>query len=217
MGKVVDSDALVLLNEALGLAGAGAQLTELDDGLLNQVLAVNRLVGRARTLPPANQGGLSIASFNIVVGASTDTVAIDPYNVPNALLYNWPSPVPLGYDIWLIASSAQLVTGGISDFGSAIFELLGDTAGDGAFGTDEGAALAAHTQRISLMAFDDAITVGGINIMTSSGQTYKQYGTRIGRGTTFSWRVTSSAGTVTARLFLVLGLFPVGLEPDVIL
>ena len=79
--KRIDSDALGILTKALGLTGAGSQLTELADGVVDQALDVVPIVRRGRVIG-ASEGLFTAIMRNVHTDAETLTTGIggaDPH------------------------------------------------------------------------------------------------------------------------------------------
>lgn len=215
--KQVDSVALGLVDKALGLAGTGSQVTDLEDGIVNQVLEISVLAARARSqLGPE---GAKICILETVHGAANNQVAaVDPYFIGSTpgSIFNWPVPVPLGLDVWLHAISGLEVTGG-SNFSSGYVGIVGDQAGDGGWGTNQaGAAVTAVPMRIPIIAWGDIGEFGNIQFMENilNGELSILPGIRIPRGMTVEFR-TTSANVMTMQALLLMSLVPVGLAQSV--
>jgi len=205
--------ALGLVDRALGLAGTGSQITELEDGLVSQVLDVSRLVARARS--PITEG-LKVAIFqNVHAGAGQVETAVDPYfstSTPGSAP-NWPVPVPIGFDVWILAVSGD--TSSVGNFTESIFAVLGDHAGDGAWTQNQaGGAASSSVIRFGVAHFDSALSIAGdAFVMTEQGDTIVYPQLRVPRGMTLSY-TSESTGATTSNLFMLAGLFPVGLNTD---
>ncbi len=210
MTREVDSDALGIVNRALGIAGAGAPLTEFSDGILDQVLSVNDLVRRGRT--PAESSGLFYGVLQTVhPGADTQTTEINPFNAAVGAIEPYPVPVPIGFDLWLVAANLQQ-TAAVVQATAGLFTLLPATSQG--WGLDEG-NLAVVTQVRTCVAFWDSLVqqthVFGI---TEQGEPLVKIGQRLRPGTTLLLSVTSAAAA-TYNCQCIMGLFPVGMGQDV--
>jgi hypothetical protein len=211
--KTVDSLALGLVDRALGLAGAGTQQTELEDGLVVQTLDVSRLVARARA--PISDGIKTAIFQNVHGGAGQNETALDPYFHTSSPGSNphWPVPVPVGFDVWVLAVSADVNS--VGNFVEAQFSVLGDHAGDAAFTQDSsGGAASASTIRLGFCHFDSARSIAGDPfLMTEQGDLIVYPQIRVPRGMTLSW-TTETTGAAVMNCFCMMGLFPVGLNQD---
>ena len=224
--KQLDSNALGLVDRALGLAGPGSQQTELEDGLVAQTLDVTNLVARSRS--PIQHGQKWAIIQNVHSTTSDALTAVDPYFIPGGaaplvapygVQWNWPDPVPLGFDIWYLGCVTQVVTG--TGFTEGYFGMVGGQVPAGAFGyTHSGIGITASTIRYPLQSWSGEALVGGIlfgTAIASSQQVFAtgQRGVRIPRGTTLEFRSRSSAA-ITVQAMPLLGLFPQALGQDVI-
>lgn len=211
--KTVSSQALGLVNRALGLTGAGAALTEFLDGQLDQTLDVAPIVRRGRT--QAGTGGLYYGVFeNNHAVADTQVSSIAPYRTPVGAIPPYPSPIPPDFDLWLIGA-AMVRASGSGTFTGALFLGLGDVPQG--WGIDEaGAAVVASTS--FPLAFWDSVVGQTVTFgLTEQGEPYVPIGLRMLRppdqANTLDFSSTSSAAAVF-RLFVLLGLFPASLGQD---
>ncbi len=212
--KAVDSVALEAVNKALGLAGPGAQVTELEDGLISQVLDISKLVGRGRA--PISDG-VKVAIFRTVHGVADDqVVAVDPYftNSVPASSPNWPVPVVAGFDVWVLGASLQGIVSP-TNINDAYLGLVGDISGDAAFTQDQaGGAVTSGTIRIPLAAWDRTLPFGGFDFgVFDSVANMPRIMTRVPRGMTIEYRC-ESGGATTSQCTILLGIYPVGLGQD---
>jgi len=211
--KFVDSLALGEVDKALGLAGPGAQATELDDGLINQVLEVANLVSRART--PISHGIKWAIIQNTHALAGDQVTAWDPYfrtTAPNTEL-NWPVPVPKGFDIWFLGATARVISGG--GFSNGYLGIVGDFVGDGAYALGHAGAPTTDTIRYALQNWDSQSIIAGQTFARFDGRVwaYGQRPVRLIRDATMEWRTASTAaGTYQANI--MLALVPTGLPQD---
>ncbi len=213
MVKKVDSQALGIVNKALGLTGAGAPDTEFLDGVVDQVLPVGELIRRGRVL--AGTDGIFTPTLRVnLSGAATDGTTVDPYRIGTTnRVAPYPAIVPNSLDVWLLGASVRQVSG--TGTLNGVLSITVTTTQQG-FGQDNAGLLVLVDQRIRL-AFWDAIGSDGSNfgILNELG-THKRLGIRLPRSTTeILFRVTSSA-TSSWDCQLVLGLFPVALGQDVV-
>ncbi len=211
MTKKVDSQALGVVNRALGLTGAGSPETEFLDGVVDQVLDVAALVRRGRAL--AGTSGIFTPTLRTInTDANSITASIDPYipGTTNAVA-PYPSTVPASQDVWLLGASVRQVSG--AGTLSATLSLTVSTRTQG-FGRDNGGGLVLVSQKIRL-AFWDALGSDGTNfgILNELG-THKRIGIRIPRRSSTITFITTSSATSTWDCQMILGLFPVALGQD---
>ena len=213
MVKKVDSQALGVVNRALGLTGAGAPETEFLDGVIDQVLDVTALIRRGRAL--ADTSGIFTPTLRVAnASATTATASLDPYNVGTTLaVAPYPAIVPASQDVWLMGASVRQASG--TGTLNATLSLTVGTRNQG-FGIDNFGNLNLVSQAMRL-AFWDALGSDGTNfgILNQLG-THKKLGIRVPRNvSTLSFIVTTSAAA-TFDCQLIVGLFPVALGQDAI-
>ena len=213
MAKLVDSDALGKVQQALGITGRGAQETELTDGILEQVIDVARMVRRGRTISPSE--GIFYGVFeNTHVGAGTVNAVINPYRPELALnTPPYPAVVPPQFDIWLLYASAVRTTG--TGVGCALLDVQysGQTQG---WGVDQAGAAVVQVPRIPLVSWDKTVTCGyDFLCHGAENQPVVKLGYRFPRiGTPdLTFRSTVDAEAII-HCTVVLGLFPVSLGQD---
>lgn len=211
MAKKVDSQALGVVNRALGLTGRGALETEFLDGVVDQTLDVGALVRRGRA--PADSSGLFYPTLRVAnAGAATADATIDPYNVTAAnAVPPYPARVPDSQDVWLLGASVRQHSG--TGTLNATLALQVGTRNQG-FGDDNFGGLNLVSQPIRL-AFWDAIGADATNfgILNQLG-THQRIGLRVPRNiSVLIFRVTTSAAA-TFDCQLIVGLFPVALGQD---
>ena len=210
--KLIDSDALEIMNKALGITGRGAQETELTDGVVDQAIDVVPIVRRGRTL--AGSEGIFTATIrNSHTGAATVTSPIEPYAVPTVgIIPPYPDPVPVQFDIWLLQASIRQVSGA----GTLVATLSIRYPGQQGWGIRAGTVFVGVAQPHRL-AFWDALISDGTNfgILAGSQQPSAFPRTRIPRGGATELIFASvSSETAAFDCQMTLGLFPVALGQD---
>lgn len=214
--KKIDSDALGVVTKALGLTGRGAQLTELEDGIVDQTLDVAPLVRRGRTL--AGTEGVFVFLFrNVHASANSLTSILNPFQVGDAFAFEpFPTPIPAQFDLWVIGATIFQVSG--SGTLSAALHLNFPAVSIGAAITNTGGtparAVTSHT-----LAFWDAIATENITFGIKNGSRgpFANIGLRVPRSilSQLIFATTSSAAA-TFDLRVIVGLFPIGLGQDAI-
>jgi len=204
-----DGPALESIREALGLTGVGAQITEFPDGVCDQVLDVAPFIRRGRTF--AGSSGLFGGRItNTHAGAGALLTTVDPYAV-TAPGSGYPSPVPPGYDVWLLSSWASAVIG-VQSATLASRLTISHPATNLAFGSAGGVG-----QLVRLFLGESAISATLAFLRESAGSvqpsTYPVAGWRIPRGSTIVWATNAAiAGDLIVEL--LIGLFPAGMGQD---
>jgi len=217
--KRLDSQALGDLNRALGLTGAGSPVTELTDGVVDQILSVNEVVRRGRT-QGGTEGLYTAVMVNAHVGATSLTVSVDPYNVAVAnALPPYPTPMPRGFDVWLLQASIREHSGGPSTIDATLsIDYSNDQQG---WGQDNGGSFVLSSQAHRL-GFWDAITTVGTDFAILAGSEQPTIypnlrlprGARPGASTTRLIFISTSSATVRYDCQLLLGVFPAALGQD---
>lgn len=212
MTKRIDSDALGILNKALGLTGSGVPgPTELMDGTVDQVIAVNDLARRGRT-QAATTGIYNPAMVNLSTGAETTTTTVNPYTNTVGIVAPWPAPVPEQFDVWLLGVAANQSGGTTWD---AALYINPPDAQQG-WGVDQSGAAAVSSIQYAVAYFDATATATHTFGVTAGGELpWQPIGIRLPRGATLIWVVDhADVSTVVAQL--TLGLFPIALGQDVV-
>jgi len=213
--KLVDTDALGIVNRALGLTGAGSQETELLDGILEQVVDVSAMVRRGRTIQPSE--GIFYGIFqNVHTEAGALNATINPYR-PEIALNTPPYPAVVGaqFDVWILYASMIRVsgTGAVSGSLDALYD--GQTQG---WGVNNLGAAVVQVPRHPLAIWDSIINIGfDFGVLGSENQPMVKIGTRFPRigNPDLTFRSEAVART-TITCSVVLGLFPVSLGQDAI-
>ena len=218
MTKRIDSDALGVLNRSLGLTGAGSQITELADGVVDQVIEVGQLARRGRTLADV-QGIFTPTLRNTHTDAESIGNAINPYEVGGALaVAPYPSPVPAQFDLWLIGASVRIASGTAGGMADATLSLTVGTFSQG-FGRTDAGALVLVSNQIRLAWWDATVSDGTAFGTLGGGQgAHQRIGLRLPRGGGGSVLTFKSVSTVTVEVDcqLIIGMFPIALGQDVV-
>ena len=213
MTKNIHSDALTIMNRSLGLYGAGAPLTELQDGVVDQVIDITNVA--RRSLTQQVRGGIYTATFrNVHTDAETISNTVQAYSVLGSLTRPpFPNPFIERFDQWLLQAAVRQVSGG----GTLLATLGVRYPGNQAWGhTDAGGqVLVAQVHRL---AHWNAIISDGTNfgILAGSEQPTANIGLRLARGTEITFISTSSI-TVSYDCQLTLGVFPAAFGQDVLI
>jgi len=211
----VDSDALTLLRRVLGIAGRGAGRTDLDEGNLAQVVDVNPIVRRSRSLVGTDGIFMGVIQHDHGAGATTLATAINPYRATNPRA-PWIFPgnrVPDDMEIWLIAASMALVLGTGSNFTSGTLDITVPTAATVMSSDEAGGPVPASAL---VLAMWDTI-VGGPTAdvgLQENGSPWWRGPIRIRRNTTIRLR-SGGINAVEVQLMFLLALTPISLGQDV--
>jgi len=208
--KKIDSQMLESLNKALGLSGAGSPVTELADGVVDQVVDVLPIVRRGRT--QAQTGGIYTGMLrNVHAGADSKTSVLTPFNATTTARAPYPAPMPADFDVWLLTAAVTQLSGGGTLSGALRVNCPAGIMGL----TTTGAAVAS----VQNVAFWNTVVVEATTFGTKSGTTtpLQNIGVRLPRDpvTQIVFGSTSSEAA-TFDCFITVGVFPVGLGQDVI-
>ncbi len=214
MVKRIDSDALELVNLALGLTGAGAPVTELQDGVVDQVIDVTPVARRSRTLRP-NDGIFVGIMRNVHSGAGSLLGTSNPYEMGAALVISpYPSPVPKQFDLWLLGASVNFASGTGTFTGALTITYRSPQQG---WGETNGGAFVIASVEVPVAHWDTVVTEGAIVFAGLSGDRgpHAHIGIRLPRhpDTAIRFRSTASAAA-TFDCQVVLGMFPASLGQD---
>lgn len=217
MPKPIDSSALDLVNRTLGMAGGSSvQQTFLEDGVVSQTFDIMASAGRALSYIPES---IAVAQLETTqTAAGTVATSVDPYLLGTnsvATIWNWPDPVPAGVDVWFLGCCMQAEVA--TDFVTGLLDIVGDQAGDGAWGESDGAAAPqAITFRFPVGAWNSIVAYGGISYGVNTQDAGHQLCSmrppfRIRRGMSLDFRTTTNGvGPTELQALVMLGIFPVG-------
>lgn len=228
----MNSQALVLLDRILGLSGSasGEQYTTLDDGNVQQVIEISDIA--RRSLTPAATTGLFTARIKNTHEASTNlnTNPVDPYDLADTVTLSyrtntWPTPVPRGFDVWLIAASV-ITEGTASRLDWAELDLHTPSTSQ-AFGVQR-ADLGTQVQlgndvaHLGIARWDTVLPdtiITGVTVQrwaTTNDEINVSINRRIRRGTEINFKTKVNALYIDVTVDLTLGLFPEGLGQDIV-
>lgn len=212
--KEVDSDALSIVDLALGLSGPGTTITELTDGVVDQSLDVVPIVRRGRT--QARTDGIYTAVLqNAHSGAGTLSSQINPYNVGfGAELPPYAVPTPRQFDIWLLNASLRRLSGASSITGGLFVRYSAASQGWGISDTNVPVALLSQMPAIIWTT----LTATGIEVIGGSGSQDMNLRVplRLPRDPDLTLLFESTATALSVFVVdLILGVFPVALGQDV--
>ena len=226
MSKPITSDALENVNAALGLAGGGADTTFLSDGDVQQVLQINELARRGRTI--ADTGGIyRVILDQVHAGAGTLFTAWAPYNPAAAgVLTGYPAgDIGKKFDWWLLASSVYRAAGAGALTSAGLFvNNITQAFGVDDSGTQVSADNSPIVSHFSGVSVVGTSTVGTTTATVNNSSSFQRIGMRLpatGRDASgfAGMNVTSFSTTDAAATFrhvLLMGLFPVGLGQDAV-
>jgi len=211
--KKIDSDALGEIGLALGMTGAGSPVTELADGVVDQVLSINEIARRSQTLG-VTTGFFSPTLRTVHTDAETQVVQVDPYNIGTVnAVAPYPAVVPRGSDFWLLGASIRRVSG--TGTLLATLSLVVGTRAQG-FGEDDSGNLILVSQPIRLAYWDGLVTVNTtFAIKNGARGPHARIGYRVPRNAQINFTSTSTL-TSTYDCQLICGLFPTALGQDVL-
>jgi len=208
----IDSQALLLVDEVLGVAGGKAASTELDDGRLDQVLNVNDIIRRSRSVQDGIFWGLW---RNIHAAAGEVSSNINPYTTPSDTnTTGWETPIPRKLEVWVLGATVSR-SSGAGGLDEALLELR-MTAVQQAFGEDSaGAAIAGQNANMALARWDviSELTTRDV-ALTETGAPFARIGLRVPRRSTIRF-TSDAAAAANFDLQVLLGLFPRALGQDI--
>ena len=212
MSKQIESDALILINKQLGIAGPLQVPTFLDDANLTLIMEVTDAVRRSRALGVVQGWNIGVMQ-NVHAGAGSLVTVVDAYAPGTAAVAGgaggFPPIVPSGYDVWLIGGMVTR-NSGAGGLNSGGFSLDPATVNQ-AWGIDDmGAAVTASRSPLQIWTSIDVFGAG----LDAAGRGYVDWRLRIARGTEFRWQ-SDAAAAATFQLILILGVFPEGMGQDI--
>jgi len=211
--KKIDSDALGVLNKSLGLSGAGSPVTELMDGVVDQVLSVNEVARRGRT-QAATQGIYTAVFENVHSAGDSERSSVNIYDIGLGVIPPWPDPMPIQFDIWLLGATAIRLSG--SGTVLANLGIIYGAAQQGWGRTDTGVGIVANFEHV-VANWDSVLQIETLVFLRleDAGGISSQPGIRLPRSpdTILTFASVSSAAA-TYRCQVVLGVFPASLGQD---
>ena len=211
--QLVDSDALGVVNRALGISGAGASETELTDGILEQVVDVAPIIRRGRTIQPS-EGIFYGVMENVHPAAGVLSSLINPYKPEVALRHApYPAIVSPRFDIWLLYATVVRTLGTGTATATLSLRFDGQTQG---WGVDNLGAAVTAVPRHPLAFWNTVRSPTDIEFLTlADTQPAVKLGYRFPRvGSPDLVFLTEVTALATYQLGLVMGLFPVSLGQD---
>ena len=216
MAKIINSSALEPANKALGIAGSGDSQTELLDATVDQVLDVGQIARRGGTLA-GTEGVFRVVLRTNHTDVETVATSFQPYSPGTGVVAPYPDPVPDGFDIWLLATSLERVSGGGS-ISAAELRLTNVQQG---FGVDD-AGVAVVSTSVFHLTFWDALEGGmspAFGNIVNQAKSFQKVGIRIPRkgaiASPFIVFSAASTGSVVIDALMLLGIFPVSLGQDI--
>lgn len=209
--KKVDSDALGVVNRALGLSGTGSPLTEFADGIVDQSLEVGPIVRRGRTLA-GTEGNVIFRLRNGHTDAQAITTIINPFAVVAGEIAPYPEFLSNKFDLWLLSASLRRTAGGGTLSAALFVNLPAAIIGISVQGSS--ALVAGITSHA--LAHWDAIISENIDFgITDTGGPWAKIGMRLPRApTTQIVFASTSSLTSSYDLLLNMGVFPIALGQD---
>ena len=208
--KKLTSQTLEALSKALGISGPMSPVTELADAVVDQVLDVGPIVRRSRTQGQTD-GLYTCMMRNVHAAADSRTSSLLPFNPGTNALAPYPTPMPRGFDVWLLSAFVTQLSGS----GTLSAALRVDYPG-AAMGLSTVSLPSGTAQNV---AFWNTIVVESSTFGTKSGTTtpMQKIGMRLIRSpTTAIVFASTSSALATFDCFLVVGVFPVGLGQDAV-
>jgi len=200
----------------------GGGITNIDLENISQVLpVVPEIVRRSAPIIGVDNWFVGVLE-NDHTGASDETSVISPYDVPVGLTFNdYPTPVPEGYDIWLMGASGQRRGVGTGAFVAAIsMRAPGSVQG---WGVDEAAAAITASAPRLFLGSSSAVEAGVAGLSNEpmiwdspAAALFLPIRMRIPRGSSLQFDSTTAAAAVLLTMSLLMGLFPMAMGQDVL-
>lgn len=200
--RPVDTDALQSVAPALGIGNPHTVLApvDFDDGTLQQVLDVAPLIRRGRSVARSTGVWTGIMRVAATAGA-TNSDDLNPYALGTQAKAAFPSPVPQGFDVWILDVQA----GGLQNVDWAVASILYPAAAQ-AFGT---AAPINH----AVAVWTGAPLVTGLIFLTPALRFAAPV--RVPPGAQISVEMKATGGgSGVVDVTWIIGLFPAGLGQD---
>lgn len=214
---IIKNPILARIQSLIGSPGAGTP-TVLDDDSVSLTLPI---------VPAISRRGLAGLSTGMFVGmfecshvASGELEAgpLDPYAVVSTnivLAGGWPTPVPDGFDVWVLSACGEFSGGTASAFTESALTIEEPNVHRAWSINQAGASVSGAIVRTVAWWDNIQAALGLVGPLqnTISGQTIMQIGERMRRGSLLSYH-SEATGTVETRAQVLMGLFPAGLGQD---
>jgi len=212
--KQVDSDALGVVNRALGLSGRGDDKTELTDGILEQAVDVAPMIRRGRTIQPS-EGIFYGVLRNIHTATGLLTSNIFPWAVDDQAVPPYPRRVPVQFDLWLLYATLIRTSGAGTTSASLSMRVSGLSQG---WGIDNLGAKVVTLQPTPLLHWTFNVLLGDLfATLSASTQPLQKIGIRMPRvGSPSLQFKDNSSEAATWECQVMMGLFPVSMGQDAI-
>jgi len=215
MPRNIDSDALTLVQRQLGLSGIGESKTELLSDDLLQTFEVSGAIRRSRADIATGGWWFGLLS-NEHSGADAEVSNINPYSgLVGFNTSTFPDAIdPQKFDVWVHGAMIRR-TAGTGTVDATLTFLT--QARFMAFGKDDtGTAVPQTVAALPIAHWDGVVdttnAVYGLNV--ASGQTYTRINLRMPAQGLLQFESLSTALS-NWEMYIILGLFPIGLGSDV--
>lgn len=209
----ITGDALSSVSTALGLGAGGEQVTELQDGIVDQIIDLNPMIRRGRT-QAATDGLYSAQMVNVHGAADSQVSSQSPYALLDPGFEPYPDIMPPQFDIWLMGAMLTRISG--TGTVEAILAMRLGTIKMGWAINQAGDAVAATNPEFVLALWDALINEGStFGVLTGTNGTYIKIGQRLPRGVGSDLRFRSTSSAIaTFNCNIILGVFPMSLGQD---
>ena len=224
MTKLIDSDALGTLTKSLGLSGAGAPETELDDGTVHQTLDITGSVRRGRSLA-GSDGMFVFMLLNTHVAPGTLLTSFYPYNADRfadgIAQPPYPAPMPAQFDVWLLGASMTRFEA-VGNLIEASLLLRGIQPAGGVSGLSTPVTVTGTSFYVARWPGPIIDTLNGDYAPLGDLTIFRKIGVRIprlapaaaGQAEIRFESNTDLVGTVNFACIVLIGVFPIGLGQD---
>lgn len=214
MSRIVNSDALDVIADQLGIVGTAEGTTVLNDDDLLQSFDTHSGVRRGRA-DIATAGWFYGILENVHGAADAEVSNINPYAALANAVNTYPERVSDKFDVWLHGVSVRRISGtGILTEATATFLVLARAMGWGV--DDSGDPVTEVAVPIPLARWNSISDTGGnvYGLNGPNGEVYVRVNMRVPVQGFIQFESVSSALS-TWQMMCVLGLFPVGMGSDV--
>lgn len=211
---IVKNPILKALQDIVGIAPEPAPLV-IDTG--NASLTVPILPDLARySLSGPDGGFITGVMENVHSAADDERSQLDPYIAGAAALGSFPSPVPAGFDLWLLSASLTHSGGAAAVLVGAL--LAFNPGPERGWGIDDAGAQVTATPRINMVFWDtlntDTAGTNGVGL-TEQGLPFTKIGVRLPRGGNLIFDSTT-AGATELSVIVIMQLVPSALGQDIV-
>jgi len=212
---IVKNPILKALQDMVGISPEPSP-TVLDTDNVSLTLPIVPNIVRRSSGLGVSDGWFTAIMENVHSAADDEDSTLDPYASGDGSV-NVPSPIPPGWDVWLLGVTGQR-SSGAGDLTSAVLSVNPAPHSQG-YGIDDNGAVVVTSTPLHLVQFDALNTDGAFAraSMTElvSGKLWVPLNLRLTRASSLRFD-SRAAAAAEFQLLMIMGVFPASLGQDVV-